>query len=196
MPRSRRAKSRSGLEEKASRKSAVREYARSAHPAPGDAGNFAEHLSRRGHQAISTPLLSVRFHDSEPLKLDGVQGILVTSANGIRALARLSERRDLPVFAVGPQTAREALAVASRASKVRTAMPQRWRRRCRAGPRRRRARCCTRQARKARAGWRRPSTRAKPTASASRAVCGPDREDRQIAPVAQSPPARDAIGAG
>ena len=75
-----------------------------------DAGNFAEHLSRRGHQAISTPLLSVRFHDSEPLKLDGVQGILVTSANGIRALARLSERRDLPVFAVGPQTAREALA--------------------------------------------------------------------------------------
>ena len=75
-----------------------------------DAGNFAEHLSRRGHQAISAPLLSVRFHDSEPLKLDGVQGILVTSANGIRALARLSERRDLPVFAVGPQTAREALA--------------------------------------------------------------------------------------
>ena len=73
-----------------------------------DAGDFSDHLRRRGHAALCVPLLSVRFRDSEPLKLDGVQGILFTSANGVRALARLSERRDLPVFAVGPQTAREA----------------------------------------------------------------------------------------
>jgi len=74
-----------------------------------DAGDFSDHLRRRGHAALCVPLLSVRFRDSEPIKLDGVQGILVTSANGVRALARLGERRDLPVFAVGPQTAHEAL---------------------------------------------------------------------------------------
>lgn len=74
-----------------------------------DAGKFSDHLRRRGHEALCVPLLSVQFRDGVSLALDGVQGVLVTSANGVRALARLSERRDLPVFAVGPQTAREAL---------------------------------------------------------------------------------------
>ncbi len=73
-----------------------------------DAETFAERLHEQGHEALSVPLLSVRFLDGEPLAFDGVQGLLVTSANGVRALARRSERRDLPVFAVGPQTAREA----------------------------------------------------------------------------------------
>ena len=74
-----------------------------------DAGVFAGRLRELGHEALSAPLLRVRFHDGPPLALDGVQGILVTSANGVRALARRTERRDLPVFTVGPQTAREAL---------------------------------------------------------------------------------------
>ncbi len=56
----------------------------------------------------SLPLLSVRFHDGPPLALDGAQAILATSANGVRALARRSRARDLPVFAVGPQTAEAA----------------------------------------------------------------------------------------
>ena len=73
-----------------------------------DAQAFAERLRERGHDVLSVPLLRVRFRDGEPLALDGVQGVLVTSANGVRALAQSSERRDLPVFAVGPQTAREA----------------------------------------------------------------------------------------
>jgi len=65
-------------------------------------------LGERGHAVLSAPLLTVRFHDGPPLMLDGVQGVLATSANGVRALARRTERRDLPVFAVGPQTAQEA----------------------------------------------------------------------------------------
>ena len=73
-----------------------------------DAEKFAERLRERGHEMLSAPLLSVRFHDGPPLALDGVQGVLVTSANGVRALARRTERRDLPVYAVGPQTAQEA----------------------------------------------------------------------------------------
>ncbi|HEY0282085.1 MAG TPA: uroporphyrinogen-III synthase [Rhizomicrobium sp.] len=74
-----------------------------------DAGVFTGRLRQLGHEALSAPLLHVRFHAGEPLALDGVQAILVTSANGVRALARRTKRRDLPVFAVGPQTAQEAL---------------------------------------------------------------------------------------
>jgi len=73
-----------------------------------DAGHFAGRLRELGHEAFSAPLLRVRFHDGEPLALDGVQAVLVTSANGVRALVRRTERRDLPIFAVGPQTARAA----------------------------------------------------------------------------------------
>ena len=73
-----------------------------------DAGLFAGRLRELGHEAFSAPLLRVRFHDGEPLALDGVQAVLVTSANGVRALVRRTERRDLPIFAVGPQTARAA----------------------------------------------------------------------------------------
>jgi uroporphyrinogen-III synthase len=41
-----------------------------------------------------------------PYRLDG---LLFTSANGVRALAGLTERRDLPALCVGQATAREAL---------------------------------------------------------------------------------------
>ena len=73
-----------------------------------DARIVAEQLREAGHEILSAPLLSVRFHDGPPLDLDGVQGVLATSANGVRALARRTVRRDLPVFAVGPQTAKAA----------------------------------------------------------------------------------------
>ena len=73
-----------------------------------DAGLFAGRLRELGHEAISAPLLHVRFHDGESLALDGVQAVLATSANGVRALVRRTARRDLPIFAVGPQTARAA----------------------------------------------------------------------------------------
>ncbi|HEY5347760.1 MAG TPA: uroporphyrinogen-III synthase [Rhizomicrobium sp.] len=65
-------------------------------------------LAALGHEGISAPLLEVNFHDGAELPLDGVQAILATSANGIRALARRSARRDVPIFAVGPQTAEAA----------------------------------------------------------------------------------------
>ena len=73
-----------------------------------DARIVAERLREAGHEILSAPLLSVHFHDGPPLALDGVQGVLATSANGVRALARRTHRRDLPVFAVGPQTAKAA----------------------------------------------------------------------------------------
>ena len=75
-----------------------------------DGREIARLLAERGHQALLSPLLEPRFQDS-PLPedvLDGVQAVLATSANGIRALIRSTTRRDLSIFAVGPQTADEA----------------------------------------------------------------------------------------
>lgn len=73
-----------------------------------DAAAFASILAKRGHDVIIAPLLEIRFSDGAEISLDGVQAILATSANGVRAIARRTTRRDVPVFAVGPQTAEEA----------------------------------------------------------------------------------------
>jgi uroporphyrinogen-III synthase len=75
-----------------------------------DAEEIAALLRAAGHAPILAPLLAVNFHDGAPLELDDVQAVLATSANGVRALARRSVRRDLPLFAVGPQTAAAAQA--------------------------------------------------------------------------------------
>jgi uroporphyrinogen-III synthase len=54
------------------------------------------------------PLLDIIPVENAQVETEGAQGILVTSANGIRALARLSPRRDLAVWAVGDASARAA----------------------------------------------------------------------------------------
>src|SRR5436305_11919904 len=72
---------------------------------PGaEAACLASRLRDRGHTAIVSPVLTIHDIEGPKISFDGVQGILATSANGIRALARRTARRDLPVFAVGPQT--------------------------------------------------------------------------------------------
>jgi uroporphyrinogen-III synthase len=73
-----------------------------------DAARIAAILKSCGHEPIVAPLLKTNFHDGPDVSLDGVQAILATSANGVRALARRTERRDVALFAVGPQTEEEA----------------------------------------------------------------------------------------
>ena len=73
-----------------------------------DGAETARHLALLGHEALLAPLLSLRFQEGPDIKLEEVQAILATSANGVRALARRTGARDLPIFAVGPQTAAEA----------------------------------------------------------------------------------------
>ena len=75
-----------------------------------DAEETAQLLAQRGHQALIAPLLETHFFDGPALLLEGVQAVLATSANGVRALARRTARRDVPLFAVGPQTASTAMA--------------------------------------------------------------------------------------
>jgi uroporphyrinogen-III synthase len=77
-----------------------------------DGAEIARLLAARGHHALLAPLLEPRFPEGPLLEEEGtledVAAILASSANGIRALRRRTARRDLPIFAVGPQTAGEA----------------------------------------------------------------------------------------
>lgn len=73
-----------------------------------DASRQAAKLQERGHQAIVEPLLDIRFDDSVPLSLTGIQALIATSRNGLRALERrpeLAPATALPVFVVGPASA-------------------------------------------------------------------------------------------
>ena len=75
-----------------------------------DGEEIAARLGQMGHTALLAPLLTPHFDAGPEPDFTDVQAILASSANGIRALVRRTARRDIPVFAVGPQTAREAAA--------------------------------------------------------------------------------------
>ena len=69
---------------------------------------LAEALAMRGIEAIIEPLLDIHYRDEPAPDLAGVQAVLCTSANGVRALARLSGDRGIALFAVGEATAARA----------------------------------------------------------------------------------------
>ena len=75
-----------------------------------DAISLVAALEQRGCPARLCPLLEIvpLPEKKAPLNLAGVQALAVTSANGLRAFTRRSDRRDLPVFTVGHATARSA----------------------------------------------------------------------------------------
>jgi uroporphyrinogen-III synthase len=70
-----------------------------------EAESLTAALAMRGVEALVEPLMEVHYQAPEAFGLDGVQAILCTSANGVRALSRASGERRLPVFAVGDATA-------------------------------------------------------------------------------------------
>jgi len=69
-----------------------------------DAAPLEAALKARGIEAVVVPMMSITPAGAPP-QLDGIAALLFTSANGVRAFAALSDRRDLPAFAVGPATA-------------------------------------------------------------------------------------------
>jgi len=71
-------------------------------------------LENMGHEATVEPLLQVHFESTDTIELDGVQALIATSRNGLRALrgtAILARARTLPLFTVGKATAAEARAL-------------------------------------------------------------------------------------
>jgi uroporphyrinogen-III synthase len=75
-----------------------------------DAEALVGPLAARGIESLVEPLLCIRYGDAPPPDLAGVQAVLATSANGVRALARRSHDRDVAVYAVGQATAGAARA--------------------------------------------------------------------------------------
>jgi len=72
-----------------------------------DAEALVGELAERGHDAQIEPLLDIRVRDVE-VDVTGVQALLITSANGVRAFAELSDVRDLRVLTVGESSAEAA----------------------------------------------------------------------------------------
>lgn len=73
-----------------------------------DADETAAALVAQGHEPVVAPLLEVTIEPGAVLDLSGVQAVLVTSANGARALSSATDRRDMRVFAVGAASAAAA----------------------------------------------------------------------------------------
>ena len=63
---------------------------------------------------VVSPLIDI-VHLPGPLALNGVRGLIFTSANGVEAAAALTPNRDLPAYCVGPATTRQADAAGWRA---------------------------------------------------------------------------------
>lgn len=82
--------------------------------AEGDAEKLAARLAERGHHSLIENLMTIRFRPEAARSigpfLDGVQAILFTSANGVRAFAEATPRRDFRAFAIGDATAAAARA--------------------------------------------------------------------------------------
>lgn len=70
-----------------------------------DAEAVARVLHDRGVESLMEPLLEVINLTVPDFSLDDVQAVLLTSANGARALAQATTRRDVAVLAVGAATA-------------------------------------------------------------------------------------------
>jgi uroporphyrinogen-III synthase len=73
-----------------------------------DAEELIALLRGKGHEVTGAPVMEIRPIAGARPDLSGVQAILITSRNGLRALAAATRRRDLPLLAVGPASAEAA----------------------------------------------------------------------------------------
>ena len=72
-----------------------------------DSEPLAEPLEGFGIEPVIEPVMEIVPTSTEP-DMDGVQAVLLTSANGARALAEKITARDIPLYAVGGATASAA----------------------------------------------------------------------------------------
>ena len=73
-----------------------------------DCAPLAADLKARGIDSVIVPLMTIVHRPGPPLDLAGVQALLVTSANGVRAFAARNPQRHAVVCAVGQATAHAA----------------------------------------------------------------------------------------
>lgn len=70
-----------------------------------DAEPLAEALRALGHDALIDSMLRITAFDDVQLDTDGVQALLFSSANGVRAFSDISLNRRVPVYTVGEASA-------------------------------------------------------------------------------------------
>jgi uroporphyrinogen-III synthase len=78
-----------------------------------DGATLAAILTAMGHEAVSAPLLTIRYEGEVEFPDQPWQAVIFTSANGVRALAsrpQIARFRPLPVLAVGEASAEAARA--------------------------------------------------------------------------------------
>ena len=73
-----------------------------------DALPLAETLRARDLRVLIEPMLRIKPLRDLKIDIEGVQALLFTSSNGVRAFAALNRNRDLPVFTTGDASARVA----------------------------------------------------------------------------------------
>ncbi len=78
--------------------------------AKADALPLAAELRAKGYDVLIDPMLHIQDLAGPPLELVNVQGLLLTSANGVRAFCQRNSERQVAVYAVGEATGREARA--------------------------------------------------------------------------------------
>jgi len=79
-----------------------------------DADSLSQALLEKGHEAVRCPLLTIApdpkaAQNWQTLAKETVQGLIMTSANGVRSFCALEKKRTWPVYAVGDATARAAM---------------------------------------------------------------------------------------
>lgn len=75
-----------------------------------EAETTAQAISARGHEAVIAPMLVIR-HRATPIPIEGVEAVIVTSANALAAVEDRPEKAALlrlPLLAVGQRTAAAA----------------------------------------------------------------------------------------
>ncbi len=76
-----------------------------------DADTTIAALEQRGHSTVSVPLLTIEPVRNLSFDLRNAQGLVITSANGIRIFAQANKQRDVPIYAVGQASADQASAL-------------------------------------------------------------------------------------
>jgi len=73
-----------------------------------DNRRLRQELVALGHKVDCAPVITITYYDRKPIDITQFQALLFTSANGVRAFAVNISTRNIPCFAVGPATARQA----------------------------------------------------------------------------------------
>ena len=75
--------------------------------AENEARGMAKAVEGLGCEPLVAPMLDINYPETE-IDLEGVQGVVVTSSNAVRALEKGTEIRDIPLYCVGPQSRKNA----------------------------------------------------------------------------------------